>query len=292
MPTTRRTVRSAALPAASKLANQPVMWINDDRVFYRSLLGAPSTRQFGSVVLYASLGKGIHVSIDGSAWQSGELAVVQPYVPHQVVSDDRTINVLKVEPETVDRAALPEILRAQGIVDAPQALARIRRQGQELSLNGEHLDLLSVDFDETFLGQRLLRRRLDSRIAQILERIKRNPSTLAVAEECAGEVGLSFSRFLHLFKEQTGASFRAFRSWKRARSLLHYVNRSANLTYIALDVGYPDATHFSHSIRRTYGLTPKDIFAGSRRLTILGQEGAAIARPVVRLDGRALREDS
>jgi AraC-like DNA-binding protein len=37
---------------------------------------------------------------------------------------------------------------------------------------------------------------------------------------------------------------------------------------VALDTGYPDSTHFSHSIRHTYGLKPKDIFAGSRRLRI------------------------
>ena len=58
-------------------------------------------------------------------------------------------------------------------------------------------------------------------------------------------------------------------TWKRARSLLQYVNLDANLTDVALEVGYPDASHFSHSIRQIYGLKPKDIFAGSRRLNVL-----------------------
>ena len=93
----------------------------------------------------------------------------------------------------------------------------------------------------------------------------------AMAGDCAASVRLSFSRFLHLFKEQTGAPFRSMRTWKRARSLLHYVNRPSNLTAVALETGYPDATHFSHSIRQVYGLKPKDIFAGSRRLVLLGK---------------------
>jgi hypothetical protein len=59
-------------------------------------------------------------------------------------------------------------------------------------------------------------------------------------------------------------------TWKRARSLLHYVNRDANLAHVALNTGYPDSTHFSHSIRQIYGMKPKDIFAGSRRLAIYG----------------------
>ena len=81
---------------------------------------------------------------------------------------------------------------------------------------------------------------------------------------------LSFSRFLHLFKQEIGVPFRSFRTWKRARSLLHYINRDSNLAHAALDTGYPDSTHFSHSIRQVYGLKPKDIFAGSRRLEIHG----------------------
>ncbi|WP_309901090.1 hypothetical protein [Variovorax soli] len=37
---------------------------------------------------------------------------------------------------------------------------------------------------------------------------------------------------------------------------------------MALDTGYPDSTHFSHSIRQVYGLRPSDILAGSRRLAV------------------------
>jgi len=47
--------------------------------------------------------------------------------------------------------------------------------------------------------------------------------------------------------------------------------RDTNLVHVALDTGYPDSTHFSHSIRQVYGLKPSDIFAGSRRLSIYAQ---------------------
>jgi AraC-like DNA-binding protein len=71
-----------------------------------------------------------------------------------------------------------------------------------------------------------------------------------------------------LFKQQTGISFRAFRAWKRARHLLHFANQDLNLAHLAQDIGYPDSTHFSHSIRRFYGLKPRAIFSGSRDLAI------------------------
>jgi len=130
---------------------------------------------------------------------------------------------------------------------------------------------LPADFDVAFFGQPLPARTLDTRIAAVLESIKNNPSTVAAADDCAAQAGLSFSRFLHLFKEQVGAPFRNVRTWKRARSLLHHVTSDSSLVYVALDIGYPDSTHFSHSIRQTYGLKPKDIFAGSRKLRIIAQ---------------------
>jgi AraC-like DNA-binding protein len=46
------------------------------------------------------------------------------------------------------------------------------------------------------------------------------------------------------------------------------------LTDVALDAGYPDATHFSHSIRQVYGLTPRSIFAGSRKLAVFAGVGS------------------
>ena len=99
-----------------------------------------------------------------------------------------------------------------------------------------------------------------------------SPGTTA---SCAAEAGLSASRFLHLFKEETGISFRSFRAWKRARHLLHFANQDLNLAHLAQDIGYPDSTHFSHSIRRFYGLMPRAIFSGSRDLAIYRSGGPA-----------------
>ena len=130
---------------------------------------------------------------------------------------------------------------------------------------------MAFDFDRLFYGQPIPSRRIDRRIRAVIDRIKSDPSAPSCAEAGAEQVHLSFSRFLHLFKQEVGVPFRSFRTWKRARSLLHYVNRDSNLAHVALDTGYPDSTHFNHSIRHVYGLKPKDILAGSRRLAIYAQ---------------------
>ncbi len=248
-----------------------LMWITPDRVFYVGLLGAPSVRTMGAVMAYVAVDGFIHVSIDGGEWQTTQLAVVPPHTPHRVLSESRLINVVKLEAESVDLAALPAPLQGRGAVDAPWFVEHVRRCRRELCAQGHGIDLMTLDFDQLFFGQAIASRRIDPRIQAVIDTIKSDPSAPSSADACAQQVHLSFSRFLHLFKQEVGVPFRSFRTWKRARSLLHHVNRDANLAHVAQDTGYPDSTHFSHSIRQVYGLKPKDIFAGSRRLAIYAQ---------------------
>jgi len=45
---------------------------------------------------------------------------------------------------------------------------------------------------------------------------------------------------------------------------------------LAQDIGYPDSSHFSHSVRRFYGLKPRAIFSGSRELAVYRSPAAAL----------------
>ena len=249
-----------------------VMWICPDRVFYAGLLGKPSTRSYGAVMAYVAFDGPVHISIDGGEWASGDVAIVQPYTSHRIACDVRHIVALMIEPESVDMALLPDWLRLnQGVVQAEDVRGRVLSAHQALVRNGQQTDARMLDFDELIFGGHLHKRSLDPRIGCVLERIRSDPSTQAMAQDCADQVHLSFSRFLHLFKSEVGAPFRSFRTWKRARSLLHYVmDQRSTLTDVALEAGYPDSTHFSHSIRQVYGLKPKDIFAGLRKLRVIG----------------------
>ena len=93
-------------------------------------------------------------------------------------------------------------------------------------------------------GEALPRRRLDPRVVRAIAQIGRFCGEPVTAASCAAEAGLSSSRFLHLFKQETGISFRAFRAWKRARHLLHFANQDLNLAHLAQDIGYPELHPF------------------------------------------------
>lgn len=256
------------------------MWITPERVFYAGLLGAPVQHTQGALIVYVAIEGLLRVRLDGGPWHTTEVAVVPPYVPYEIACDGRHVLDVLIEPETIDLALAPAVLQGRGAVQAPEFAAHVRDAHQRLIGHGNALAVQPEDFDVIFFGAPLPRRRLDARIASVLERIRANPSAQAAAEQCAASVNLSFSRFLHLFKEEVGAPFRSFRTWKRARGLLQYVNCGSSLVHVALDIGYPDSTHFSHSIRQTFGLKPRDIVAGSRKLRLIVDPTARFAAPL------------
>lgn len=251
-----------------------LMWITQDRVFYAGLLGAPCMHSQGAIIAYVAIDGRLRVRLDGGEWTSTEVAIVPPHVPHEITSEGRHILNVSIEPETVDMDRLPALLRNCGAVHAPEFADHVRDVHRRLAAPGGTQDLKPSEFDLAFFGEALPSRSLDRRITTVLEIIRNNPSGAGAAAECASLVNLSFSRFLHLFKEEVGIPFRNIRTWKRARSLLHHVHSRSNLLHVALDIGYPDSTHFSHSIRQVYGLKPRDIIAGSRKLRVITHASA------------------
>ncbi len=263
-------LKSTQTKAISAEQAERMMLITCGRVAYIGLLGRPQVREFGALTVYVSLSAPFQIQVGERAWESAEMYVVAPDTPHRITTSDRLIGLLLVETETIALASLPAWLQPSG--DASQCLpglAQVRDAFHGLCNKQVHIATIQEDFDGYFFGRQFAARKLDARMAAVVDRIRHDPCGLIGAEECAKLVDLSFSRFLHLFKEEVGTTFRSFRAWKRARSFLWYVNTAASLTDVALDIGYPDSSHFSHTVRRYWGLTPKDILAGSRRLAVI-----------------------
>lgn len=275
--------RDAALEGSQtlRMGGEPgerMMLMTRGRVAYMGLLGRPQTREFGALTVYVSLSAPFQIQVGERCWESAEMYVVAPDTRHRITTSDRVIGVLLLETETIAPDALPPWL--QPSLDARQCEPGLQRvRGAFRALCGGQMSVATArdDFDGYFFGQELAPRKLDARMAAVVDRIGQDPCGLVGAEECAKMVDLSFSRFLHLFREEVGTTFRSFRAWKRARSFLWHVNTASSLTDVALDIGYPDSSHFSHTVRRYWGLTPKDILAGSRRLAVICHDVAPMA---------------
>jgi AraC-like DNA-binding protein len=256
-------------------ASGRLMLISPERVFYAGLLGRPRRRTSGGYNIYAAMGGQLRIS-GGKSELTGEVAFIPPYTCHSVESEHPCIICLVIEPETVEPQAMEGLRAFISGVGAAAMAQRIRAAYESLRLQQRSDGFTTGEFDRMCLGEALPDRAIDLRIQRAAAKLNDFSGAKLTAADCAAGVGLSPSRFLHLFKEQTGISFRAFRAWKRARHLLHFVNEDINLAHLAQDIGYPDSTHFSHSIRRFYGLKPRAIFSGSRDLAIYRSDASAL----------------
>jgi AraC-like DNA-binding protein len=243
-----------------------LMLITPERVFYAGLLGRPRERCPGAFHIYVAIEGSLWLTMVGGVQGCGELLVVPPNLRHTIASDHRSAICLVIEPESVRAGAMEALAERLSGPERPLFVRRIRQAYAQLRECRD--DIGCGEFDAMCFGEALPRRALDPRVVGAIAQIGRFSGEPVTAASCATEAGLSASRFLHLFKQQTGISFRAFRAWKRARHLLHFANQDLNLAHLAQDIGYPDSTHFSHSIRRFYGLKPRAIFSGSRDLAI------------------------
>jgi AraC-like DNA-binding protein len=244
-----------------------LMLISPERVFYAGLLGRPRRRLSGGFNFYASL-QGSLTIIEGGSERSGEVAVLPPYTTHSIASEFPSVICVVVEPETVEPGAMAALVSRLGGSDRAVFAERARAAYHDLRQQQQCSGFTTAEFDRLMFGEPVSERRIDTRIRRVAALLNDFSGSRMTAADCAATVNLSRSRLLHLFKDEIGVSFREFRAWKRARYLLNFVNEDLNLAHLAQDMGYPDSTHFSHSIRRFYGLQPRAIFSGSRDLAI------------------------
>lgn len=237
-----------------------VMLVTPTRIGYRSLFGHPGKRTFGAWFFYVALERPFEIAVGSGRPEARWIALVPPYVAHRVSTPDRSLAQILLEAETIgDGSELEALVKPDRAVETRQRM---------LSAFDEAAGDASR-FDELFLGLAPTPRNIDPRVSQALRAISEIGGHILAASDFAEKAGLSVSRYTHLFTRETGVSFRRVRAWKRARGLLPLVGNPSSLVDVALDTGYADSTHFSHSIRQFYGYKPSDIFAGSRKLAVV-----------------------
>jgi len=99
---------------------------------------------------------------------------------------------------------------------------------------------------------------MDNRIEAILRMIGRDIRNTPRPRQIANEVGLSVSRFYHLFRQETGtvpAGYIRRLRFERARELLTESNFS--IKEITDLVGIHDVSHFVRDFQKEYGMSPR-----------------------------------
>lgn len=201
-----------------------------------------------------------------AAWGDYEGAIVRPHEPHQFDGRDGRVVQLFVEPETAFGRVLLDL--TQGSAITPLARGQVRPLIESLYDRYESARDGDDGADEAAMEAASKEalgalaccapqaRRVDPRIARVLDALRRRLDHAPTLAQAAALVHLSPGRFRHLFVEQTGTSFRAYLVWLRLQAALAEFNRGINWTRAAHVAGFSDSPHLSRSFRRVFGLSP------------------------------------
>jgi AraC-like DNA-binding protein len=98
-----------------------------------------------------------------------------------------------------------------------------------------------------------------ARIAAALRHMRDQPQRAHRLTTLAAQAGLSPSRFLHLFKAETGVPLRRYRIWNRMGAAVRASGEGASLTEAAHAAGFASSAHFSSAFRDMFGMMPSDL---------------------------------
>jgi AraC-like DNA-binding protein len=176
-------------------------------------------------------------------WQSCAAAVIAPGVAHELEIRGAAA-MLFLGPETHDgrRFARRTILSDSGV---PPPLAAEPR-------------LLAHALVEQYAASRAPRF-LDSRVREVLRRMRGVHGGRIAVPELAAAVALSPSRLVHLFHDQTRTTIKRYSLWLRLLAVLGAMHRETQVTQIAYRFGFADPSHLSRTFRTMLGMTPSQV---------------------------------
>jgi len=183
--------------------------------------------------------------------------------PHSLSAGDAV--TLLIDPET----HCAQILRARFLNSAPLCT------GLPVEIRA---DVSAQALLAQLVPARCLKRHLDPRIQDVftwLDTMQANGCWSDVSLAAALErAHLSESRFLHLFKEQTGIPWRPALIWRRAQVAMQYASRGWSLTDAAHMAGYADSAHLSRQFKSLFGLSPSVVLENSRFVQVPEADGS------------------
>ena len=229
----------------------------------RSLTTPPPARRAGLPRRSLWFGLRIH----GGDWLSCRTAVIPAGVLHELDIRGEPLAVLYIEPNVDGTDALIPLMRDVREVDGAlvgstgesSLMRELWEDRSSAQWTGQALD------DLLAFARRRAARRIDSRVARVIEVMSERYDDLIPVAQLAGAVGLSASRFQHLFPREVGVPFRRYRAWNRMRVAIGEIAKGSNFTTAAHAAGFADQAHFSHDFRRTFGAPPSHSLLRVRR---------------------------
>ena len=233
----------------------PLWHVEGARTFFAGPLTYNASHQHGAPVFLAGLYGPFRLRVGTGAWTSCRTAMIPAGMLHELDLGGEPLGVLYVEPDAASLHDLVPLLADTRECDGAllgdggtlQPLRDLYEDRDGARTAGPALaDLLR------FSGKRARRER-DLRLSRAVTLLHEGEEGLLSASDLAQAVGLSSSRFQHLFTAEIGVPFRRYRAWLRMRRAIASIVSGSNFTMAAHAAGFADQAHLAHDFRRTFG---------------------------------------
>lgn len=234
------------------------LWqVEGGRTFFAGPLDYNGSHEHGAPVYLAGLYGSFGLRINGGAWHTVRSAMIPAGVSHELHVGRNPIAVLYIDPQMNGLGTLSALVRGSresegcllGATDGTdvRVLRDVYEHRDGRRLIGDVLDAL------VGVGVRRARSHIDPRISRAMALLSRPGERMGTVGSVAATVGLSPSRFQHLFTREVGVPFRRYRAWQRMQAAIAGIVDGQTFSRAAHEAGFSDQAHFAHDFRRTFG---------------------------------------
>ena len=265
---------------SSPIIDKPLpsrLYLWDKRTLYIGPLFESLKLSQGAATLLVALDKPISFSIEGEAEIIECTSLLLPAgLSVTVYTEDAIVANCNLDPLGADFSGLAVLMQKQhGKIgynlkqygEFKQVYQTL--QAEELDSDSAY-DLLD-DLLENRFSQFYPNHAIDSRVAKVVEKIKQTADDNLSVDDLASFVNLSVPRLVQIFKKQTGVPMRRYRLWHRLFITAVEMASGGNLTEAAMNAGFTDSAHFSHTFKAMFGMAPTTILLQPNGLKIVIQ---------------------
>jgi AraC-like DNA-binding protein len=238
-----------------KPAPAPAIWhVENSAAFFAGPLQRNAPHRHSVPVYLAGLYGTFRLRVGGDRWQTCRTAMIRAGTEYEFDMAGEVLAVVYLEPNAGGAGALAPLVGDAHEVDgallgASGETTRLRALYESTSIHD-----IAAALDELIaFSKRRALKGVDARIVRAVEVLQSRSAAGRPVAEVAASVGLSASRFQHLFSTGVGVPFRRYRNWHRLRRAIREVIAGANYTQAAHAAGFTDQAHFAHEFRRTFG---------------------------------------
>jgi AraC-like DNA-binding protein len=203
--------------------------------------------------------KPISVWTPESEWNSHHGFIIGSNQLHQLAADSSKAMLIYVEPDSHAGRLIQKRMAGQPLVvlqyDEQHKLSALTSVLESVAFNA------CIESSLSMHNHQHVPRELDALMSQAIQTIQDRTDGGFQAHELASQSSLSLSRFQHRFKQHTGLAVRPFLRWRRLLLAMTHMQAGHSMSDAAYAAGFSDAAHMSRTMRRHFGISPRDVAA-------------------------------